>query len=453
MRLKKVSFFVVLLLLTLLSGARAQYLWHVQVTNSDWHNVYGFTAISSFGNNSSATCSLYDRLKRIYTNVIFTSSDGGAHWDIRDPGLPWRSITATPLLTAIQQIDSLNIVASGDSGVIVRTFDGGVTWEKQNISTVSRISSIHFSDRLAGIAVANTNNLSKSIYTTSDGGKTWDAVNYTLGFDLTRCYSYGNDKFSVFQSGRGRIITTNDHWKTKKIISNFVDSTIDSLWQYYQFTDCNFTGGDTICAFGGYGFHGTYGVIVRSIDGGMHWEKPYTFGNTFSITAMTSLAMDTVIAAGVGIQFVHISTDKGRSWRADSLVVDISAYVNSCHGLCWVGDGPLGVFAGPMFEGADAVILHGNIKKNQIRSASFTIKNSSIYPNPASSEVTVKPNCELCTIHIVDLLGREVLQGICTSENGIRFDTRKLHKGLYSVYSDIRGHLSVVGKFLIVEGN
>ncbi|MDP4231505.1 MAG: hypothetical protein Q8916_13990, partial [Bacteroidota bacterium] len=177
--------------------------------------------------------------------VLWHSTDNGNTWSIQDPGLPWQIGDNQNQFTAVQQIDELNVVAIGDSGLILRTFDGGMHWEKQDCQTHALLHSIHFSDSLTGIIVSA--DTTHNIFTTADGGRHWVSVAFG-SLNLWQSYSYGAGKFRVFKGGNGPIYTTYDDWQT-------VDSSkpvFDTLnrTRYVLSSLCNFTGGDTILAYG-----------------------------------------------------------------------------------------------------------------------------------------------------------------------------------------------------------
>ncbi len=60
--------------------------------------------------------------------------------------------------------------------VVMRTSDGGQTWESVRSLVIPRINKIHFSDYLNGWAVGESGNLfATGVFFTSDGGQTWSS--------------------------------------------------------------------------------------------------------------------------------------------------------------------------------------------------------------------------------------------------------------------------------------
>ena len=117
-------------------GARAQFVWHWYTTHQsqNGHFRYAFTALSSDGEECTAAgFAINDSFYGARIHIMFSRShDGGLTWTEQDPGLPPEIGQNQNQITVIQQIDSLNVVGIGDTGLIVRTFDGGRTWERQN---------------------------------------------------------------------------------------------------------------------------------------------------------------------------------------------------------------------------------------------------------------------------------------------------------------------------------
>ncbi len=196
--------------------------------------------------------------------MFWRSNDGGLTWSIQDPGLPYELGQNQNQFISIQQIDSLNVVAVGDTGLLVRTYDGGKTWETQNLHTKAFFTDVDFSDPMTGIVTAY--DTIGTIFVTSDGGKNWKTIQIG-GSYLRQCHSYGNGKFRVFKEGLGPLYTTNNNWETIDSTKLLIDSTRDTNYASYFFDHCNFTGGDTIIAYGNYLLQSD-GLLMRSIDAG-----------------------------------------------------------------------------------------------------------------------------------------------------------------------------------------
>ena len=156
------TFIIVFALALAVPGARAQYIWSVKHSDQIVSVLYTMTAIDCYGSTCTVAAQKldYSNNDRL-TLTFFRSDDNGETWVEQDPGLP-------PLrgslerVVAFQQIDSFewrvavggNIdgVGDGDSAIILRTFDGGITWQRQSIdSSIYEVSSVSFSDSSHGI--------------------------------------------------------------------------------------------------------------------------------------------------------------------------------------------------------------------------------------------------------------------------------------------------------------
>ena len=103
------------------------------------------------------------------TAVIFRTTDGGETWERFD----------TPVAGAPAQIDFVDAnngwIGAGET--IVHTTDGGLTWEEQDIWTLHAVRDIHFTSPTQGRACTNLGELLR----TNDGGATWNKDRITAG--------------------------------------------------------------------------------------------------------------------------------------------------------------------------------------------------------------------------------------------------------------------------------
>lgn len=428
-------------------------MWHLTHADADKDFEYSFTALSCNGSACTVAGLLLNKQTHWISIVFWRSNDGGNTWIIQDPGLPIQRGQSQNQFTSIQQIDSVNVVAIGDTGLIVRTFDGGITWERQQSNTEYILSDVHFSDPLNGIIVCG--GIEYQILITSDGGMHWNKAPFP-GIGFTRCHSYGNGKFRVFKYGWGAIYSTNDNWQT-------IDSTLpiytagsDPKYKHYLLTSCNFGGGDTVIATGIDYYRDTFpgdGLIIRSVDGGKHWEQPTTFRNSLiDIRYTTPLNHDTVLAGGWGGSKIIVSTAHGSTWKVDSLVLDTNYPVYTPFGLSMTGDGhPIGIFSHAFFKGSTGILARGTLATSKVESYERIIYNTYIYPNPASSEVNIISIDIKRPVYLYDILGREVLKSVTSLQGKVTFDVSRLPIGVYSIVLDHFAKMLPIGKVVKVE--
>ncbi|MEI8135227.1 MAG: T9SS type A sorting domain-containing protein [bacterium] len=449
-------------LLVLVSGVEAQFYWPVTfdsrwITDTHIDSTICFTSVSCNGNNCTAAAVInFDPDNYSISNqriALYRSGDGGRSWYEQPHNLKFSLSEIVDGLIKIQQIDSLNAVAIGDTNVFVRTSDGGITWELQTIQGPHRMNDIHFSNPNDGVIC-----FYGSIYplrTTSDGGKHW--IQAPFGGDyIVQAHSYGNGKFRWFKYPFGPFYTTTNNFKTVDSTAMIVDSLQDSLWSHRLNTKCTFGNGDTILAYGKYWINDLWlgnGSIQRSIDGGQSWEEPVTFptDRITQIDYTTSLDRDTIFAAGLySNNYLLLSTDKGRSWTADTIITNTDFIYHPCFGLAMPADGhPIAIFSVTTYVSRSSLTKESSSKLGLIGYPAKIAYYTSIYPNPATNMVTIESIAESYPMMIVDMLGRIVYQSTIPNEK-MQINTSHFPSGIYNVIINFKGTNFSAGKFIIL---
>ena len=98
--------------------------------------------------------------------VLMKTEDGGETWQ-------QASINSLPTLTHISIVDEHNLWVCGFGGTILSSEDKGLTWKKRNlnISSSPSLTTIQFVDQYYGWVGSRDDWL--GFYRTTDGGKTW----------------------------------------------------------------------------------------------------------------------------------------------------------------------------------------------------------------------------------------------------------------------------------------
>jgi photosystem II stability/assembly factor-like uncharacterized protein len=440
---------VAFLLFLISTNARGQFVFDVtDSTSSGEDNL--LRSVSCFGENCTA-CGLNVAQKQV--NIIFKrTTDGGRTWKTQLSGFPAQCCENQNLLYTVDQIDSLHAVAVGDTALIMRTNDGGMTWSRQSCPTRSVLFDVDFSDSLTGIAVGTRPPV---ILTTSDGGVKWNVATIA-GKDFYSCHSYGGGMFRAFAYGSGPVYTTHDWWHSIDTGQLIPDSVVGSP-DYPVFAGCRFIGGDTIIAYGNLlhvrkdSTYIAWGLVVRSIDAGKHWESFFSDSSFRTLTRLSAAFHDTILAGGnlrTPGKFL-LSADAGMSWHEDTLLFSSPAAANAVGGVSFLSDGSVIGLFGQDFLGSNSFIGRGNAVFSRVEAYERIVYGTHIYPNPSSGRVIITSVDQLRPVKLIDVLGREVLRDVLDARGQATLNLSLLPRGIYSVMLDHYGKNLPVGKIVV----
>jgi len=160
---------------------------------------------------------------------------------------------------------------AGDSGVVLKTINGGVVWSKQVLNPSVNLRDIEFLNSQTGWATgASTTGI--NIYKTTNSGLNWtevynayDAVRYPTGIHFTDSLSGfitgGNRNFNDLSSGFV-IRTTNGgmNW-------------VQESWNLFSLNGISFRNADNGWLVTWYNRQGmSYGEIYQTTTGGINWD-------------------------------------------------------------------------------------------------------------------------------------------------------------------------------------
>ena len=223
-------------------------------------------------------------------DTILKSSDGGDTWEARTSG------TTDWLESVTFADDGRTGWAVGGRGTILKSSDGGDTWEPRTSGTTDLLYSVTFADDgRTGWAVGGRGTILKS----SDGGENWETR--TSGTtDLLYSVTFADDGRTGWAvGGRGTILKSSDggeNWETR------TSGTTDWLYSV-TFADDGRTGWAV----------GDRGTILKSSDGGENWE-PRSSGTTDWLLSVT-FADDGRTGWAVGFRTILKSSDGGENWE------------------------------------------------------------------------------------------------------------------------------------------
>ena len=266
----------------------------------------------------------------------------------------------------------------------------------------------------------------------------------------------------MLKYGRGEVYTTFNNFESVDSTLPVFD-TISEPKNRHVIGYCTFSDGDRIAGYGTYWNHDTIvlggpgsveGFIVVSSDGGKSWGKPYVppENKIFNvINCMTSLDRDTILATGESTNYFLRSTNQGVRWNVDSLILDTTFSAFAPHGLTFTASGhPIGIFSATPFIGDMSIIVRGEQLKSHVEVYERIVYNTHIFPDPATSVINILTIDVSRPVHIYDMLGREVLNGITSAQGILTLDVSHLVRGVYTVLLDHFGKMIPVGKVAII---
>jgi photosystem II stability/assembly factor-like uncharacterized protein len=235
---------------------------------------------------------------------ILVSNDAGASWT-QSPHVP-----TLALLTAVTMIDAEHAWAVGHDEVILRTSDGGATWQKvhESIEAERPLLDVWFRDARHGIAIGAYS----AYYVTADGGRTWAPQPFVAAaaadeepppdYHLNRIVAAGARLYIAAEAGH--VYRSDDQGASWHVLPLPYDGSMFGLLPL---------AGDSLLVFG------LRGNLFRSADAGASWAKLPT-GTVAMLTAGVRLDDNTLAIVGLS-GTVLVSRDAGHSFtlqqRAD----------------------------------------------------------------------------------------------------------------------------------------
>lgn len=366
--------------------------------------------------------SIADRDKFWFTNYsvseIWGTKDGGSNWVLQfyDPSL-------TNFINYLEMFDTLNGVAMGDAptpndpALILRTTDGGETWESMNDDELIGCLSfnvwraIDFVNLDIGYFFDWLDNPPK-LYKTINGGKDWLVISDRLSCNMLKFY---NSDIGLMQGGV-----------------------------------CN----DTICEPN----------LYRTTDGGQNWEYIFIDSMNYAndIEFIPGKPSDVWMIAGNKGFF---SSDTGRTWTEELYIPAIEhrwgfrdmKFTDKNHG--WLlGREPGISFIHHLYRttngGFGGLVYVESEKGNNITDSYFLSQN---YPNPFNPTTTISYSIlknGMVIIKVFDILGTEVAELVNeVKEAGsysVKFNASNLPSGIY-FYSLNSGNFSQTKKLVLLK--
>ncbi|HUI30808.1 MAG TPA: YCF48-related protein [Candidatus Acidoferrales bacterium] len=313
--------FTIMTLMVPISSAQWNWTWRNPTPTGSWiNNVWRFSA---------------NELMAVTDEALMHTTNGGATWTLSpgggyeiffadanhgwicsgdsvgyttDHGTTWvwvntGWVTSPDYLTAMCFVSTTTGWVCGTSGIILKTTDGGITWQSENSTTGESLWGICFTSALVGCAVG-TNGV---ILKTSTGGSGWSSkVSHTTE-NLFYVCTAGS---SVFAFGNnGTALKSTDNGGTWSSSNSGLSGWINSA--------CALDANNIWAA-------GTGNAVYKTTDGGATWnsKNPYIGGNIdngLTITgdfccASFSSATSGIVCGGNGVMYK--TTDDGATWTS-----------------------------------------------------------------------------------------------------------------------------------------
>ena len=133
--------------------------------------------------------------------LSFTTNDGGQNWHeaiVTGPGIV--------RMVDVQMVSPSEAFAIGWQGAVFKTSDGGQSWSPVIVPGATEgWSDLDFSDPLHGKLLSEDH----SLYTTADGGSTWQAQNTPAQSDYLRMQFFDANNGYLYEPGSGFYSTYN----------------------------------------------------------------------------------------------------------------------------------------------------------------------------------------------------------------------------------------------------
>lgn len=227
------------------------------------------------------------------SGLVLKTSDGGKSWS-KEQNIP----TDMALLTVVSRND--RCIAGGQSGLIL-TSEDCVTWSKADSGTRERILGVDMNTAGIAYAVGSFGTVLKS----TDGGVTWETL--SVPWEQLRGESAEPHLYAVKVFGSGDVVVAGEFELVLRADSH---GTWDVLHQGKRslFGLSSLSNGQLYAV-------GQEGVILKSADQGLTWNE-LNSGTKAILTGVWADASGYVAAAG--IYTLLYSKDGGVSWQAES---------------------------------------------------------------------------------------------------------------------------------------
>ncbi len=357
------------------------------------------------------------------------------------------------------------VIVTGTNGTIVKTTDGGTTWQQKNSGTTQNLGKIQFPTSNIGYVIVANGKLLK----TTNSGETWTVIE--LGVNVILNYISCVNENLIFLSCLD--LNTNSFLLKSSDGGNSWEAVIGNDSQV-KFYDIQFFNEQIGYATSSYNPYNNLNKILKTQDGGKNWVEiiepyysPFNFinkdtgfyytngfykttdgGNNFiklgygSIHNLTNIfAINENTVWGIyneqtmcgcgqrGLVRMTYSSENGYK----EYLQDQNAYMSSIY----FSNEKLGYAVG--VENAKAKVWKNTKADETLDTKENELKNSiSIYPNPVSDKITISLSNQASKesfVSLIDMTGKVVYSQNVNNTNKITIDVRGFSKGNYILTS------------------
>ncbi len=360
-----------------------------------------------------------------FNGYIYRTDDGGVNWNLLNIGI-------TPIIRSGVFIDSLLGFAIGGGGLILKSIDGGLSWNTQIGGTSAELNSIFFNSPLQGHIGGQD-----IFLTTSNGGTTWNSIPVTG--TIADMFFFNPD--TGFVVGTNPVIGAPPQssfiWKTINgglswTVKYFVGSSdIRSI----QFINSNI------------GYAVGYDQKLKTTDGGETWNYMNLSPDAGTYDVFFTDA-DTGYVAGIDYAgsnqnpLIAKTTDGGNNWNYQS--ISTSVWLFSLYFL----NSDIGYVSG--FRGGVGPEVHKTINGGiftNLNEFEYNLYLLKVYPNPSTDLINFDSPFRIDKLEITDITGSIIFQSEDIKHN-YKIPINSFSPGLYIYKAYINNNVQQ-GKLVI----
>ncbi len=148
---------------------------------------------------------------------------------------------------------------------------------------------------------------------------------------------------------------------------------------------------------------------------------------------------DTIVAGGESGNYLLISTDRGLTWVRDSIILSENVDLGFLRGVSLTTDENIvAAFDDLPILGSGWLVV-GTFSNSEVSHDKASSGEVSVFPNPATQSINLSAFPAGVVVHILDILGRDVLRATFPKNGRLTLEVSGFPAGFYFVTD---GHLS-----------